>query len=266
MLRKGTPQPWVGYTADCKLVMLVPRMPDIDREGRDLPSGKTPPEIGAHRWNRMRLEILRWLKGGAPSCADLYDTAVRLLLDTEMPARACMVAHAVREIGNRLPARFGSTVGGERVLYSDEINVIVRQWRDAGLPIGDALPDVAEAGGEPRISRRIPIQLFNRISALLTAHEMGASRVRDRARDLFTLARKEEGATEAQLITAIEQWIKVHRWFQQLVHRDMQDDKLLTDEFLQKFELFERLLHTLAANYFFEVVKELDEILDEANR
>jgi hypothetical protein len=54
-------------------------------------------------WTSERLQLKAWLTRNAPSLAELYESAVRLLFEVRLPGYTRFVRHAVRAIRNRLP-------------------------------------------------------------------------------------------------------------------------------------------------------------------
>jgi len=63
----------------------------------------------------------------------------------------------------------------------------------------------------------------------------------------------------------VKQWVSVTSWFQRGVHDSGRSDRQFdAEDFERKLVLFEMTLSSLARG-FFDTMKELDEILDEAN-
>ena len=54
-------------------------------------------------WTPRRVDLRSWLQRNAPSLGELYVGAVLLVFGRPIPGRVRFVAHAVREIRNRLP-------------------------------------------------------------------------------------------------------------------------------------------------------------------
>lgn len=64
-------------------------------------------------WTEPRQELRAWFQRNAPSLGELYEGALRMFFAPEFPGRVRFVAHAVREIRNRLPdAIAGPKIGG----------------------------------------------------------------------------------------------------------------------------------------------------------
>ena len=77
-----------------------------------------------------RRRILNWLKSKAPALAPVYEGAVRMVLDHEFPGRVRFVAHAVREIWNRLPDEIAPKPGAPRTDYSHLTDEIAARWEE----------------------------------------------------------------------------------------------------------------------------------------
>ncbi|MEO7860432.1 MAG: hypothetical protein ABIU05_08300 [Nitrospirales bacterium] len=56
-----------------------------------------------HWWTPQRLELKKWLGNKTPGLAEVYEGAVMMVYEHPVPGRVKFIAHAIREIGNRLP-------------------------------------------------------------------------------------------------------------------------------------------------------------------
>src|SRR5579862_3363825 len=77
-------------------------------------------------WTSDRNEIRDWLDHKAPSLAELYAGAVILLYANPLPGRVRFVAHAVREIRNRLPDAVAGPTKNQGLQYKNRLDDIVK--------------------------------------------------------------------------------------------------------------------------------------------
>lgn len=87
----------------------------------------------------------------------------------------------------------------------------------------------------------------------------------DKAIQLFEALAPENQNMRNQLRPVVKQWLDVTEWFVRKAHDSGKtEDEFDIEEFIKKFELFEKILYTLIRP-FSENLEELDEILEEAN-
>jgi len=209
-----------------------------------------------------------WLAKHAPPLGELYDGALKLLAEEDFPGRMRFVAHAVREIVNRLPEAFG-VAEWTRVEYENECDLILEQWRKSGLEIerGEILK-VSEAP-DPTI----PKQLFYRIARLLKNHD-GAKEVRRRRYESMFENLYPEGDDGGGRLEAIERELrsigrravgKAHLPRTVSTAPDPAGEAELSEREVER--LFERLDIALGAfiGEHFATTDELDKILEETN-
>ena len=63
-----------------------------------------PDVAGEPWWRPERIELFGWLENNAPALAPVYRGALALAVLDSFPGRVHFVAHAIREIRNRLPS------------------------------------------------------------------------------------------------------------------------------------------------------------------
>ncbi|MBN2413960.1 hypothetical protein JXQ31_19960 [candidate division KSB1 bacterium] len=74
-------------------------------------------------WTKERLDLKAWFQRNAPSLGELYEGVLKLLYtDEKIPGWTRFVAHAIREIGNRLP---DIVIGVQKNTYLDVIYISV---------------------------------------------------------------------------------------------------------------------------------------------
>lgn len=119
---------------------LSPQPDEGARPGSDDP---VEPKLSGGHWTPLRLELLGWFKRNAPSLAELYEGAVKLLLyDVRLPGWTRFVSHAVREIRNRLPNVISGVKGGKALSYKGRLDEIGKVWEKVGLPLDGSLPSL----------------------------------------------------------------------------------------------------------------------------
>ena len=233
---------------------------ELDERGFQVVASQLPGLTSRQR------EIMQKLHGlPAPELAKVYYAGVRLLSDRHNPARVYLVAHCVREIGNKLPDHLPEVPVRERVEYRDHLDLIAARWEKLPNPP----VEIAGVGNEAAATQvSIPLDLFRRISALVTDHMEGSSSHRKRAEHAF--ARLDEGmaSDKAHLSALWERWRNVIQWFVGSAHvrnpREM-PPSLDIEECERQFGLFENLLYS-SLHPFYAPVEELDEILEAANK
>jgi hypothetical protein len=215
-------------------------------------------------WTTPRIELKAWLYRHAPGLSTLYAGAVQLIFGPPVPGRIRFIAHAIREVCNRLPDAVCG-VETEHLDYATRMDEIARAWERSGLRL-DASDYAGETPG-PEGPRRVPVDavLFAKLFALVGDHARGRKRPQENAARLFEAVSPENHALREMLAPVIRQWVGIGRWSVGKAH----DWKLLDEEYPEqdlrrKFELFETTLMALARG-FFEAVDELDEILEETN-
>jgi hypothetical protein len=73
------------------------------------------------------------LHRNAPSLAELYEGAALLIFEVPLPGHARFVAHAVREIRNRLPFVISGSKSSGNLDYKGRMDQIIERWKGAGF-------------------------------------------------------------------------------------------------------------------------------------
>jgi hypothetical protein len=216
--------------------------------------------------DKRREELLTWLKKKAPGLCELYEGALRLVFDNSFPGRYRLVAHAVREIRNRLPDVISWQKEGERVDYPNRIDNICRIWERTGFPFDGTIPQSLTHGSEiPKSGNRSHRPLFKEIASLLEDHKKGRARNKEKGYRLFEGIAPENQKIRSLLQPIVEQWDEVFEWFMSLVHEPAGKEITVNEKgFLKHFFLFETTLMAFVGG-FDQTLEDLDEILKEAN-
>lgn len=216
-------------------------------------------------WTQRRLEVLHWLKRDAPAIAPVYAGAVRIAASDGFPGRAYFVAHAIREIRNRLPGAIAGEEVSSRTEYSDLTDVVYQQWQDDGFSESGAPPASVTATEEPAVegpSRYdISAPLLEAVGDLIREHRAVPGRKERNAHRLF------EAVAEAPAPRyVVKAWLRATNRAETYAHlrnRPLRDDE--EESVMSAFAEVESTLSVLARRSY-ENMDELDEILDSANR
>jgi len=232
-----------------------------------------PPERSTH-WTTTRLKIREWLQEQAPPLAQLYEGAVCLVFEQPIPGKLRFVAHAVREISNRLPDYISSGNGPKRLEYPKEVDKLVKIWQGCGFSLEQTVPDsqMNTSGNLPPLSPDIPIpqQLFLAIQQLLQKHQQVRLNNREKAIVFFKKCIPTKQSSPEALRPIANNWRDVTEWFMAQTHDkgkvDTGEANPNEQELPSKFELFESFLIECArAQSFYSTTDKLDEILKDAN-
>lgn len=193
--------------------------------------------------NRRR--ILEWLKAKAPALAPVYDGAVRMILEPEFPGRVHFIAHAMREIMNRLPdiyAEDGESSGYTN--YPKLANAIADHWS----------PSISDSD-----QVMISIKCADAIQDLVKRHQAIPNKTRAKAIRLF----KKSISTEPPIYT-IELWESTRKWAASKTHVGITNHELEDNELITKhFDNLDTLLRAIL-NRSYENMDELDEVLESS--
>lgn len=217
-------------------------------------------------WTPKRQKILEWLLSQAPSLAELYQGAVQLLYDDlSLPGRSRCIAHAVREIRNRLPEVVAG-VKGKYLDYKTRLDDIAKEWDRNGLPLNEAMPISVEEMDIDSFNIPVPHEVFWKVASLIKEHRETRERPEETAKRLFVALAPENEDLIDQLRPIIIRWLDITEWFIGRAHDSGRtDSELIDDEFVNNFNSFEKMLGALIGELFFATTEELDEILEEAN-
>ena len=210
-------------------------------------------------WSPKRNELLKWFSRNAKPLAEAYEGAVRLLDEANFPGRVHFIAHAVRDIADRLVFVLDPQLEGGRVQYENEMDGIEKLW-----PELQTIQETTD-GSAVKDTVTIGYRLASKIDALVRAH--GERRQRPSNYELLFrfLMRKEP--TQAQVNQRVTSDFKETReWFMKLTHlRNREAPKVDENELQAQFSKFEGMLYSFVGD-FFTSTGELDEILHKANK
>lgn len=213
-------------------------------------------------WTPRRRELQEWFGRNAPALGEMYEGAVLLLHEQRIPGHRRLVAHAMREIGNRLPGIVGNEVRGH-VQYANRLDALHKKWAKWG-------PERLSDGSWPPLpntndSIAVDVRLVLLMVDLIDDHRDARERPAERARRLF-LAASDGAGPHPGLGPVVDQWIELTRWAVSKAHIPSGPNPEDIDpvELHSKFELFEFTLGALLGA-FYTSVEDLDAILESAN-
>jgi hypothetical protein len=218
-------------------------------------------------WNATRLSILGWLKRTAPSLGELYEGAVQLFCHRNIPGWTRMLCHAVREVGNELPNVITGTTSGMLLQHTNRVGKLLTIWKEQNLPTDGSIPgvQVSESSTVPDTSTVvIPHGVYVEIAELMRDHEQSRQVRVEAATQMFGALLPDQKHRDA-FRPVVRQWRDAVQWFVGKAHDSKWTDADLDlDELARNFEIFETPL-AAALQQFFTTMKELDEILEDAN-
>ncbi|MCA9387240.1 hypothetical protein KC669_04370 [Candidatus Dojkabacteria bacterium] len=211
-----------------------------------------------HLTNKQ-LQVYEWLKDklNLPVFAEAYMGAI-IQLSEKSAGHISFVSHAGRDLMNIL-ARTVAGITTKQINYVDHVNSIQIYWKDEWNSDGN-ISQVENSSGH-----MIPYEICDRICLLIKEHE--AAKNRNSGADLlFFSLFLDYSDLEKIPKNFIEDWKTTKRWFQKHTHLRMNHFKPTTmQELPQHFQCLDGFLFVAASSHY-ERLKELDEILDTANR
>jgi hypothetical protein len=204
-----------------------------------------------------RQELLQWFRTNAKPLSEAYDGALRLLDHVTFPGRVHFIAHAVRDIADRLAFVLDPHLDSSRVQYENEMDWIADNW--------SAIQTVEAADGEADTETvMIDYQVATRIDALVQAHRGRRQRPSNYELLFQYLMRHEPNRADVNR-RLVSDFKKTREWFMKLTHlRDKEAPHVDEDEMQLQFRRFETMLHSFVGD-FFTGTAEIDEILRQAN-
>lgn len=184
-----------------------------------------------------RRRILEWLEANAPALVPVYDGAVRMILEPEFPGRVHFIAHAMREIMNRLPDAFTDDDHTGRVEYPELVGDIAACWKEGELPTD---------------------QCREAVETLLRQHKVPPTKNRERAEQLFKATISEVPSDYTKLAAL---WMETRQGGEKRAHISNHKKPTSEGSLPERFNDLETLLKTLSTRSY-EDMDRIDEILD----
>lgn len=214
-------------------------------------------------------EIIDGLKKESASLAELYEGAAIMMLDNKLPGRSRFVAHAVREIRNRLADNMGDIkVYKSRLDHTTRLDDILSHCDNTGFSFDTAYSNQPETVA-PLAELMVPIpqEVYTKIASLFKDHRESSETKKQTAIRLFQpLLPENQDPNKPEPI--VKQWLDITEYFVQRAHDGKKiDTDVIDEQFVNNFHIFERLLHTrlFGGQKFFNVISDINDILEEAN-
>lgn len=226
----------------------------------------TTTSVQENYWTQPRLELRAWFQRNAPSLCELYEGALRMNFIPDFPGGMRFIAHAVREIRNRLPDVIAGPKTGGTVQYKNRLDDIVKDWEKCGFLLdGSTTTSLTSSENIPSGNIAIPRSLFQKIAIVVKEHVKGRESRQEAAIRLFEGIAPESQELRDTLRPIVHQWLDVTEWFVKKVHAPgFEVSNVDANEFDRYFDIFEKTLGALVRS-FFKTVEELDEILEDTN-
>jgi hypothetical protein len=209
---------------------------------------------------QRQLHLLERLREHDQALGSLYRASVTMVRDRSFPARARLIAHAVREIRNRLPDAVAGPRSGGRLDYKNKMDGLARAWDRAGVVTSPLVKRDEENRAAVDRKVALPVRLVRKIEKLISEHKNVRERKKEKAWRLIQVAAPETAGARQHLEACAYHWYQVTEWFVGIAKGGTTDEATLESN----FEHFEALL-TSVLGHFFEAVDGLDEILEDAN-
>ena len=194
--------------------------------------------------------------------APIYRAALRMTMEESFPGRVHLVAHAMREIRNRLPDAIAGVVK-PGPSYQDLATKVRSRWEKEGLPSDGPLS--LSATLEPSTSGpeqyEVSVELLRVVADLVDANVRTTGNSRRQARRMFEAIWGEPPPSYV-----VDNWFRTKDWISKHMHVDNKAHGPEADtEVAAIFGAFENALFAIS-NRSYQNLEELDEILASANR
>lgn len=204
-------------------------------------------------------EIILWFESHQhPILGELYMGALKIFSEKNFPGYLQFIAHAVREIRNRIPYIILGEVQ-ERFEWTKELDNLEDCWRKA-----EVFSNRVTEEEQLKETIPVPLNVCKEIDQILDRYRNNNETYRSKMFRLFKSLQNRETSEEI-LRPIVLHWIEVTEWFRKKVHIGEKTSSIDIDKIKQKFIEFERMLYALQGNIY-SGMDDLDEILEETNR
>ena len=229
----------------------------------DLPASTGPDGVGETWWTSERRALVEWLDTHAPALTPLYRGALSLAMRDSFPGRAHFIAHAIREIRNRLPGALGPEVECLGAGYEQVTDKIQRRWIEEGFREDGSLvslkESVATASGPGYFE--VSFEFLASVGRLIENHT--AAQMNRKARERSGFGALGEYDQSPQHV--VENWNNLFPDAQGFAHaRDKPLPEGADAEWVEHFLRFEQYL-MVVQKHSYENLDELDTLLRKAN-
>ena len=215
-----------------------PLEPNSDENQRDM----VPPRQ-LMNWSPKRHQLLNWFRSNAAPLAEAYEGAICLLDEEEFPGRIHFIAHAVRDIADRLVFALDPQLKPRRVQYEQEMDGIETLWPELQTIQGIT----SESTAQDMLS--IDYRLASKIDALVKEHRERRQRPSNQELLFRFLMREERYLAEVNK-RVVSDFEKIHKWFMELTHlRANEAPKVDENELQTQFSKFEGMLCSFVVDF-----------------
>lgn len=222
-----------------------------------------PREAAEQWWNPERAALHGWLVRRASHLAPLYLAAVRMAMDEGFPGRVHFIAHAIREINNRLPDALDGALQRPKSKYPSHVEKVRQRWVDEGFPADGTGPslDKPPEAVPGRTGFAVSSEFIVEVGRLV-AHHIELESVRE----ALKVPRFEILAGAGPHPRYVwNDWRRATRSAEQFAHaRDKELPPTADREWTDNFLAFERFLIVVSKRSY-ETIADIDDLLQEAN-
>lgn len=176
-----------------------------------------------------RRRILNWLETKAPALAPVYDGAVRMIQQPEFPGRVHFVAHAIREIMNRLPDAFIPKDQKGKIGYRELVDNVKTSWAPIKLDNDQII---------------ISTECSNNIENLFEAHKVPNESNRSRAEQLFQIIIDN---MQPEYTDMIDLWMLTRRGGEEKTHVSNSKNPTPEGLIVEHFNNLEKILKSISS-------------------
>jgi hypothetical protein len=201
--------------------------------------------------------IVGWLRRVSAHAGDMYESALWLAADEQIPCRGRMIAHACREICSMLMNEYSSN---SREPLEPCLDEFADEYRKLNIR-----PDVhAGSSPVPDVSPApVPDSFLKAAAAVVRIHTT-TDNARARSRAIFERLSRRHGP-QPDVGPISDRWYQMSRFFQARAHdRKTADAQMMEGQFRQEVDFFEETLSALAETAV-KNLNALDQILEDAN-
>jgi len=236
-------------------------------ENPNTPTIEKTPIAQPSFWNENRRQLRDWFeRNGSDHLGQLYEGALIILYSDKFPGRKRFVAHAVREIRNRLPDIIAGCKARKNFQWKNELDDLVGVWFKAGISLDSIATTEVTTSAAPTALIEIPREVFERIQKILKDHHETREKPIEAARRLFETIAPENKNLKHETLPIFEQWIQITRWFVSETNEGTatKNEEEADVELIKRFQIFETALVSLVGK-FFKTIGGLNEILEDTN-
>jgi hypothetical protein len=206
-------------------------------------------------------KILEWLSKDHPHSSKLFEAAIRLTPDTDLPCCDRFVAHAYREICSDLLNTHSSNHREEKDPILDRLS---KELGSLSFTSASPATPGTDTVAVTDTTFPVPSSIMDLVSSLVRIH-VAAPKGKDRAHDLFRGMALNRKAVISGVSQTADRWFKMYNYFVGRAHdRTTDAAAMMGKDFRRHVEFFEETLLSLAMPAI-DNLNALDDILASAN-